>query len=126
MNRIYRIEVFFRHKLVLEVLKGDLTINEIPSKYMDINWLKKVRIISLKTRKDWINCKSGKDIPPIKRQCNRLGISRSCIYYKNRPRIFEKEDGRFKRLIEEMFAKNPTYGTRRMTKYLNKLKIKIG
>ena len=87
---------------------------------------KKVGTISLKIRKDWIDCKSGKDIPPLKRQCKSLGISRSCIYYKSKPRVFEKEDERFKRLIEEMFAKNPTYGTRRMTKYLNKLKITIG
>ena len=55
-----------------------------------------------------------------------LKISRSSIYYKNKPRIFEKEDKRHKRLIEEMFKKNPTYGTRRMTKYLNKLEIEIG
>ena len=55
-----------------------------------------------------------------------LEISRSSIYYKNKPRVLEKEDERHKRLITEMFKKNPTYGTRRMTKYLNKLEIEIG
>ncbi len=40
--------------------------------------------------------------------------------------MLEKEDSQHKRLIEEMYRKNPTYGTRRMTKYLNKLEIKIG
>jgi len=65
-------------------------------------------------------------VPSLKRQCTLLKISRSSIYYKNKPRILEKEDKCHKRLIEEMFTKNPTYGTRRMTKYLNKLGIEIG
>ena len=52
-----------------------------------------------------------------------LKISRSGTYYKPRPA--KAEDGQYKRLIEEIFAKNPTYA-RRMAKHLNKLEIKIG
>lgn len=66
------------------------------------------------------------NLPPLTRQCELLEVSRSSIYYKNRSRILEKEDEKIKRLIGEMYAKNSTYGTRRMTKYLNKLEFKIG
>jgi len=89
---------------------------------------KKVRTISLDLRNDWIERKpeAKRTVPSLKRQCELLRLSRSNIYYKARSRILEKEDGQHKRLIEEMYKKNPTYGTRRMTKYLNKLEIKIG
>jgi len=85
---------------------------------------KKVRAISLELRRNWIDRSNENNIPSLKRQCLLLKISRSGIYYKSRPA--KAEDSQYKRLIEEIFAKNPTYGTRRMTKHLNKLEIKIG
>ncbi len=89
---------------------------------------KKVGTVSIDLRRDWIKRKpeAKRTVPTLKRQCELLKVSRSSIYYKNKPRILEKEDKYHKRLIEEMFEKNPTYGTRRMTKYLSKLEIKIG
>ncbi len=82
----------------------------------------------MNARSGWIDRDSENEdnLPPLKRQCKLLEVSRSSIYYKNRPRILEKEDEKIKRLIGEMYRKNPTYGTRRMTKYLNKLEIDIG
>jgi len=79
-------------------------------------------------RSGWIDrdIENEDNLPPLIRQCKLLEVSRSSIYYKNRPRILWKEDEKIKRLIGEMYAKNSTYGTRRMTKHLNKLEIEIG
>ena len=90
---------------------------------------KKVGSLSVSERRKWLERDesetAGKN-PPISRQCKLLGISRSGLYYKKKARKTAKEDENIKRFIEEMYAKNPTYGTRRMTKHLKKLGINIG
>ncbi len=55
----------------------------------------------------------------ISRQCELLGISRSCYYYK--PKGESEANILYMKLIKEQFAITPFYGARKMTAHLRSL-----
>jgi len=58
------------------------------------------------------------------RQCELLGISRSCLYYKPKP--ISEEQLKVLKIIDEIYTAHPYYGTRRMLEELSDHGINIG
>lgn len=55
----------------------------------------------------------------LRRQCERLGINRSSLYY---PPVAESEENlRLMRLLDEPYTRTPYYGVLRMTAWLRHL-----
>ena len=52
----------------------------------------------------------------VTRQCELLGISRSCFYYQSRP--MSERDLRQMRLIDEEYTRHPFFGSRRLSGWL--------
>jgi len=55
----------------------------------------------------------------LSRQCQLVGISRSSIYYQQRPA--RPDDLEMMRLIDKQYLKTPFYGSRSMAKHLRRL-----
>ena len=60
----------------------------------------------------------------LKRQCQLLGFSRSCFYYQ--PRSENAENLTLMRLIDEQFLATPFYGSRQMTRHLQRQGYVVG
>jgi putative transposase len=56
-------------------------------------------------------------------QCRLMSISRSSFYYKPRP--VKPEDLKLMRLIDELYLKNPCWGSRSMRNHLQRLGYKV-
>ncbi|MBV8675903.1 MAG: transposase, partial [Planctomycetaceae bacterium] len=52
----------------------------------------------------------------VRRECERLGLNRSSLYYE--PAGATAEDLRLMRLIDEQYTRQPVYGSRRMAVWL--------
>ena len=78
--------------------------------------------MSLAYRKKLIN---KKDIIPVNKQCELLGLSRSNIYYKHKPR-FSDEDTVIMFEIKKIYSKYPFYGHRRIHDELLSRNYNIG
>ena len=59
-----------------------------------------------------------------RKQCLLLGINRSSLYYRPKPRCLE--DTVIMNLLDEQHTKRPFYGVRKMTEYLRRLDYSIG
>ena len=57
------------------------------------------------------------------RQCKLLRLSRSSIYYKPRP--IKPKDLELMRIIDEQYMKTPSYGSRSMTSFLQRLGFRV-
>ena len=66
----------------------------------------------------------GPKAPSLSRQCNLLGVSRSCLYYQ--PREVSSTDLELMRLIDEQYMKAPFYGTRSFQDHLRRLGHNVG
>ena len=69
--------------------------------------------MSSKVRKAMIGRANGLS---IKRQCELVNLSRSCVYYQ--PNLLLDEDRQLMRLIDEIHLKRPFYGSRRIGDWL--------
>jgi len=59
----------------------------------------------------------------IQRQCELLGLSRSCYYHN--PKGESEENLLYMRLIDEQYLETPFYGSERMWAYLRSLKYEV-
>lgn len=86
------------------------------------DWLKKNLLSLVKDKRGLID-KEHKRLN-IKRQCELLGLNRSCYYFKLKG--FSVEDYAIMRRMDEIFTEHPYYGTRRMKAILEKEGYTIG
>ena len=54
----------------------------------------------------------------VRQQCAILDLSRSSIYYAQRPKVFSDEQLLLLRLVDEIYTKYPFFGTRQMSDYI--------
>lgn len=59
----------------------------------------------------------------VKRQCELLGISRTCHYYEPKPISVEKQ--KLLNTVDEIYTEHPYFGQRRMIAYLRKMEKPI-
>ncbi len=168
----------FKAKVVLELIEGQVSLNEIASKYELLpkniqNWKKqfmenislafdkteivkeyKEQIIALKKDKDATSKKLGetiverdfvveklqclvsysakKDLVEIEhkisqtRQLKLLSISKTAYYHKTVEKFSSKNDIKLLQTIDTIHNRYPYYGTRRVSKLLDRAGIKAG
>ena len=59
----------------------------------------------------------NQDLISVRRQCDLVGLPRSCFYYE--PAVEAEENLHYMRLIDEQYMRTPFWGSRNMTWYLN-------
>ena len=90
---------------------------QIGKSQVEIDWLKKARILSSDQRESFID-KGIKELS-VRQQCELLGINRSNLYYQRREKDLETES-HLRKAIDEQFMKDPC-GVIKMTRYLRRL-----
>lgn len=98
----------FKAKLVLEVLEGEKTINEIASSY-------EVLPASLKQRKALVDTKLNIS---LNMQCQLLQVNKSSLYYKPTKPFSSGNDLKVLDDINNIYSDFPSYGYRRIHKQL--------
>lgn len=68
-------------------------------------------------RRQWIEAEHP--ILSVRKQAEILGLNRSVIYYKPRPKAFTDGQLGFLRLVDETYTKYPFFGTRQMSDYIS-------
>jgi putative transposase len=68
-------------------------------------------------RCEWIE--PDHPILSVRQQSEILGLNRSVIYYKPRPKIFSEEKLKLLRLVDEIYTKYPFMGSRQMSGYIS-------
>jgi putative transposase len=96
----------------------DRMYGEIGRLKMELDWLKKVRTISVVERMAWIE--RGGAIA-LSRQCELAGVARASVYRRTIEREQDEEDMLLCRLIGEEYTRRPFYGSRRMVVCLRRL-----
>jgi putative transposase len=56
----------------------------------------------------------------VRQQSEILGLNRSIIYYKPRPKVFSEEKLKLLRLVDEIYTKYPFMGSRQMSDYISR------
>jgi putative transposase len=73
---------------------------------------------SVDNRCDWIE--PDHPILSVRQQSEILGLNRSIIYYKPRPKVFSEEKLKLLRLVDEIYTKHPFMGSRQMSDYISR------
>lgn len=69
------------------------------------------------TRQSWVA--KGEELS-LQRQCKLVGVVRSTVYARRKPKELSENDERHKRLIDEEYTRRPFYGSRKMVLHLGR------
>lgn len=72
---------------------------------------------SVHERLGWVDAEHA--LLSVRQQCAILELNRSSVYYTPRPIVFNDEQQKLLRLVDEIYTKYPFFGTRQMSDYIS-------